>query len=440
MKRYVLVGTGMRGTLSYMVPMVRDLSDCVELTAVYDINPKRAQAAVAHVKKVVEDLKTPGGDADKIKIYTDFDEMLSVEKPDAVMITSKDCTHDYYAIKAMEAGCDVVSEKPLTTDEVKFNAIYDCMQRTGRKLIVTFNCRFDPFYVKIKELLTAGTIGEVLSVHYEWLLDTYHGASYFRRCHRERKNSGSLLIHKATHHFDLLNWFLDQEPVKVNALGTQRYYGPIRENRSERCLTCPHKSTCEYYYDIDKSDFDKTFYHDCEDEDGYLRDGCVFSDDIDIEDSVSVNIRYSKGTVASYSLTTHSPYEGPKIVFNGEEGRIEADSYYSIEEGKQIREIRIYTRYSDVIRYGFDARGMKARTNSQIGAVVSKDAYGGHNGSDDLIRSMIFRGGKCDPLGQIADIKAAAMSIGIGIAANKSMKDDRAVYVKELYDYLKKDE
>ncbi len=421
MKKYVLVGTGSRGTTSYILPLTRDLSDCVQLCGVYDINEKRARQALLYTK------------CTDIPVYTDFDEMIRVEKPDAVIITSKDCTHDYYAIKAMEAGCDVISEKPLTTDETKFRQIHDCMRRTGKNVTVTFNCRFDPFFVKIKEILKSGVLGDILSVHYEWLLDTTHGASYFRRWHRERKNSGSLLIHKSTHHFDLLNWFLEQDPVKVNAFGTRRFYGPTRINRSERCLTCPYKGQCEYYYDIDKSEFDRLMYHGCEDVDGYFRDGCVFSENVDIEDSVSLNIRYSGGTVVSYSLTTHSPYEGPKIVFNGREGRLEASACYSVTEGKKIWEIKLYTRFSDVITYNFDSRGMKAKSN--VHSASSGDAVYGkaHNGSDDIMREMLFRGGYKDPLAQIADIKAAAMSIGIGIAANKSMAEDRAVEISDLY-------
>jgi len=422
MKKYVLVGTGARGTGGYIRPLTEELSDCAQLSAVCDPNEKRAYAA----------LKFAGNTT--AKVYTDFDLMLKNEKPDVVIVTTKDCTHDEYIIKAMEFGCDVLSEKPLTTDEVKFNAIYDCMKRTGKKVTTTFNCRFFPFYVKIKELLKSGTIGDVLSVNYEWLLDTSHGADYFRRWHRERRNSGSLLIHKCTHHFDLLNWFLGQDPVKVNAFGTRRFYGNTRENRSERCLDCPHKCSCEFYYDIEKRPLDVALYREVEDADGYFRDKCVFSDEIDIEDSVALNIKYSGGTVVSYSFTAHSPYEGPKFVFNGTKGRMEASAVYSITEGKVKNEIKIYDRFSDVITYDFDTRGLVAETNAGSGA--SRDVLygGGHGGSDHIMRQMLIRGGFADMLGQVADIKAAAMSIGIGIAANKSMAEDRAVYISELFD------
>lgn len=402
MKKYCIVGTGGRGTLSYAVPLVKEYADCAELVGVYDINWKRAELVSEYVGK-------------PIPVFRDFDEMIQTAKPDIVIVTTKDCEHSTYAIRAMELGCDVISEKPLTTDEKKCAAILDAEKRTGHKVTVTFNCRFLPFYVRLKELLMQGVVGDVQSVHFEWLLDTHHGADYFRRWHAERKNSGSLLIHKATHHFDLANWLIDDEPRKVNAFGTQRFYGAHREQRSERCLTCPYKNKCEFYWDITKSEMDKKFYLDCEDVDGYYRDRCVFGDRIDIEDSVSLNVKYARGAVMSYSLTTNSPYECMKIVINGTKGRMEADTAFN---GKNLK---IYNREGECVNY------IK---------VDDRPIPGGHGGSDTLLRDNLFRGFDEDPLNQMAGTRAGAMSIGIGIAANISMKEDRAVYLKEfLGDY-----
>jgi predicted dehydrogenase len=61
-------------------------------------------------------------------------------------------------------------------------------------------------------------VGKITSVDFHWYLNTFHGADYFRRWHGERKYSGTLLLHKATHHFDLLNWWIDSDPVEVFCL------------------------------------------------------------------------------------------------------------------------------------------------------------------------------------------------------------------------------
>lgn len=86
-------------------------------------------------------------------------------------------------------------------------------------MIVGFNYRWSPYMTKIKQLISEGAIGEVTSVDFNWYLNTHHGASYFRRWHGLMNKGGSLWIHKATHHFDLLNWWLSAEPEEVIAYG-----------------------------------------------------------------------------------------------------------------------------------------------------------------------------------------------------------------------------
>ena len=103
---------------------------------------------------------------------------------------------------------------------------------TGRRVRVTFNYRYSPPRTQIKDILMSGAIGDVLSVDFHWLLNTHHGADYFRRWHREKKNSGGLMVHKATHHFDLVNWWLGAMPVQVMATGKREFYTPTMARRS----------------------------------------------------------------------------------------------------------------------------------------------------------------------------------------------------------------
>lgn len=155
----------------------------------------------------------------------DFDEMIRTEKPDVVIVTTIDRTHHHYIIRAMELGCDVITEKPMTVDEDKCQQIIDTVERTGQKVRVTFNYRYSPHATKVRELIRDGVIGDVLHVNFEWLLDTRHGADYFRRWHRDKRNSGGLLVHKSTHHFDLVNFWLNSEPKTVFAMGDLLFYG-----------------------------------------------------------------------------------------------------------------------------------------------------------------------------------------------------------------------
>ena len=395
MKRYVLVGCGNRGVESYAVPMVKNFKDCAQLCGVYDINYKRAELVS----------KMAGED---IPVFYDFQEMLEKVEPDVVIVTTVDCYHDEYVIAAMNAGCDVIVEKPLTMTFEKSLAIKEAQERTGKNITVTFNLRFHPFFSRLKKIVASGILGDqILSVHYEWMVGVQHGADYFRRWHAERKNSGSLLVHKSTHHFDIANWLLEQDPVSVYAVGTQRYFGPTREKCSERCLTCPYKQECEFYFDVQSPEF-KEMYYDCEDVDGYYRDRCVFSDRTDIEDSVSVSVLYSGGTVMSYSLTAHSPYEGMRIVLNGNKGRMEATTVEN--------HVKIYNHNGE-----------------EYDISLPKDGTGDHGGADDNLLNSLFRGHEPETIGQMADLRAGMMSIGIGMAANISMKEKRRVDLNEFY-------
>ncbi len=410
MKKYVQVGCGTRGTYAYAVPLVQAYADCGVLCGVYDINPKRAKLLSEFAGK-------------EIPVYNDFDQMLESVKPDVVIITTKDCAHDYYAIKAMKAGCDVIVEKPLTTTFKQALSIRKAQKEPGQDVTVTFNLRFHPFFKRIKEMIAEGTIGEIHSIHYEWLLDTSHGADYFHRWHSIRENSGSLLVHKSTHHFDLANWYLEQDPIAVNAFGTRRFYGDIKKPPADRCLNCPEKKSCKYYFDIRQDAMVKKLFLDCEDEDGYIRDRCVFSDVIDIEDSISLNVQYSGGAVMSYTLTAHSPYEGLRLCMSGTKGRIEIST-------------------KDLTGMGYD---IQSETNvkiinyngEEIHIEIPAETAQGHGGADDQIRERLFRNKHLpDPLHQMADTRAGLMSIGIGMAANISMQEGRQVKLSEFYDDL----
>jgi predicted dehydrogenase len=403
MLKYAFVGASIRGIEMYAIPMSKSYPDEAEIVGVFDTNHKRA--AILQ--------KRAGGN---FPVFTSFEEMINGSKPDIVIVTTMDRYHHEYVIKSLEAGCDVIVEKPMTIDADKCKAIMEAEQRTGRRITVTFNYRFAPFATRVKELIKEGSIGKILSIHFEWFLDTRHGADYFRRWHRKKENSGGLLVHKATHHFDYINWLLEEDPEIINAFGTRRFYGPTRDERGERCLTCEYKDSCEFFFNIREGEY-KSLYHDCEDVDGYFRDRCVFSEEIDIEDSMSVCVKYSGGALMSYSLTAHSPYEGYKMSINGSDGRIEAEDLHGAigpYAGEQIYKLRIYNRQGEEV-------------NVKIPKIT-----GVHGGGDERLLKMLMDKKIPDPLGKMADSRAGAMSIIIGIAANESIKQGSSIFIRDI--------
>lgn len=432
-KRYAVVGTGGRSGM-FTSALCKDFAEHGELAALCDIN-------TARMAYTVQMLKEKHGLQHDLPCYTpdQFEVMIAENKIDTVIVTTVDRTHHTYICRAMEAGCDAISEKPMTTDAGKCQQILDTIQRTGRQLRVTFNYRYAPRNSKVKELLMQGVIGEVKSVHFEWLLDTKHGADYFRRWHRDKRNSGGLMVHKATHHFDLVNWWLDSAPQTVFALGGLVFYG--RDNAEARGVQKfydrgsghPNAVGDPFALDLRNDDHQRQLYFEAEHEDGYRRDQSVFSDGISIEDDMGVLVRYQSGATMTYHLTAYSPWEGYRIAFNGSKGRLEYDveekSYVSGSEDDSNRpDVRDATAY-EVTE---PARILIRPHWGKPMEVKVESGGGGHGGGDVRLLRDLFVGSDEDPLGLAADHIQGARSILTGIAANQSFASGLPVTVDQL--------
>lgn len=426
--KYAIVGVGVRGLGMFIEPLVKEYSDVAELVALCDRNPKRAQVANNRL-------------GTNIPIYTDFDEMLDKEKIDTVIVTTRDSYHHKFIIRSLERGKDVISEKPLTIDAEKCQEILDAEKRTGKKVTVTFNYRFTPYVTKIKELLKQDILGKIYSIDFHWYLDTRHGADYYRRWHGELKNSGGLYVHKATHHFDLVNWLLDQEPRRVFALGKLNFYGANRQQRGERCLTCEHSDKCEFYLDLKNDPALKELYLDTEDGDGYFRDRCIFGDRIDIYDTMASLVDFSGGTQMCYSLHSFSPFEGWRMAINGEKGRLDlsaAETFYP-QNSPNFVERTNNLAHQDPLKVALGIDGEESSdfirfypTYGGMELIEVPRVKGGHGGGDVRLRDMLFRGYSEDPLGHMADSWAGAMSLLVGAASNQSIKTGQPVKILDL--------
>ena len=422
-KKYVLVGSGGRAEFFYgaIASTYRETS---ELTAFCDTN----QIRMNYANKLLEE-KYNYRRVNTYKAH-EFDEMIAAEKPDAVIVTSVDRTHHRYIIRAMELGCDVITEKPMTVDEVKCQEILDAVERTGREVRVTFNYRYAPHHTKARELIAQGAIGQVTSVHFEWLLNTMHGADYFRRWHRDKRNSGGLLVHKSTHHFDLVNFWIGSQPEEVFAYGDLLFYG--KENAEQRGVTKfyeratghPNAKDDPFALHLDENEHLKAMYLDAEAEDGYRRDQSVFGDGISIEDTMGVIVRYKNRAILTYSLNAYMPWEGYRIAFNGTKGRIEMtiveQSYVNsggdkaLEGAVKHKSILLFPQWEPAV------------------SIDVEEGVGGHGGGDPVLLNDIFGTPVEDKFHRAANHIDGARSILTGIAANRSIRTGQPVKVADL--------
>ena len=422
-KKLALVGTGIRGSTFWGKRIVDQYSDYVEFVGLCDINPGR----VEFVKKYMG-VSCP--------TFTDFDEMMTKVKPDMLIVTTVDATHHEFIVKGIKYGAEVLTEKPLTTDEVKCAEILKAEKESGKKVIVGFNYRYATQPTKIKEILMSNEIGKVTSVDFHWYLNVFHGASYFRRWHGLRDKGGTLLVHKATHHFDLLNWLIDSDPVEVFAYGSLEHYGKNNAFRGDKCRGCPHKDKCKFFYDITQDKMLMDLYVANEHHDGYIRDNCLWRNEIDIYDKMAVQIKYANDVQVSYSLTTYSPYEGWRIAFNGFKGRLDSWEGIPWRREEKITQAELHAQEMSQSQEDQSPNYEEAVVMENFGEykkIEIRAGKGGHGGGDKPLQDRIFVDPNMpDPLRHAAGTRDGVMSIMIGIAARKSIEEHRIVRIEEL--------
>jgi predicted dehydrogenase len=280
-----------------------------------------------------------------------------------------------------------------------------------------------------------GVIGQPLAVDFSWMLDTSHGADYFRRWHREKDKSGGLLVHKATHHFDLVNWWLSALPVRVSARGKRDFYVPETARRlglepRERCHTCPQQKACPFFLDLAADSDLRALYLETEKHDGYLRDRCVFRPEIEIEDTLSAWVEYDTGALLSYSLNAFCSWEGYSIVFNGSRGRIE----YREREKTPAAPL-------SAERGAVQSDAISLVLHPLRGQPISlepRSSAGSHGGGDRVMLQDLLDSPGPDPLGRAADQRSGAYSILVGIAANQSLVTGNSVLIADLVNGLER--
>lgn len=332
-KRYAICGLSVRGIYHFVLPIIGrnhkggpNFNRTSELVGILDIDRERVRKFCGKVK-----IDVP------FYLPKDFSKMIKEQKPDVILVVSQDYSHCEYIVKGLLAGCDVIVEKPMVISREQIRKVIAAEKKSGKKVSVAFNYRYTPTHKKLKKMLRDGILGKITNVEFTYNLDTFHGSSYFYRWNRSRANSGGLCIHKCTHHFDLINWFLDDDPVEVYAYGALNYYGPKGALRplgknGKPLTSTEEKRNCPYFKkhyagkiapdETPDTGWDKFHLpYDVQyppEETRYIYDG-----EIDIEDTYSALVKYSRGASMSYSCNFSTPWEGYTLGINGTKGRIE---------------------------------------------------------------------------------------------------------------------
>ncbi len=234
-------------------------------------------------------------------------------------------------------------------------------------------------------------------------------------------------------------------------MGSRQFYAPHRQPaHGKRCKECSVATTCEFYIDVTQGDLN-TLYTQHEQYDGYFRDQCVFSDDTDIQDTMSVLVRYENRVQLNYSLIAAAPFEGWKVAFNGSLGRLEAFEPECVIVNENTLTLsdrqssRVHLDWEQMYTVS-DCDGLNAR-DKEIQSYIIRHypLFGGvrthtvpasheqHGGADHLMRDILFSG--TDKEGMATGSRAGAMACLIGIAANVSMIENRSINIEKLLQY-----
>lgn len=428
--RYAIVGTGSRATM-YIDALCGPHYGHCDLVALCDTSSVRMSY---HNRRLSGRYGRPA-----VPAYpaSDFAGLIGRERPDVVIVTTVDAYHHRYIVAAMEHGCDVITEKPMTTDEAKVAQILSAVERTGRRLTVTFNYRYSAAYTRLRQLVADGAIGTPHLVDFSWTLDTSHGADYFRRWHREKPMSGGLLVHKASHHFDLVNWWIGSWPETVYAMGSLSFYG--REAAAGRGEAYgysrytgqgPMTHGDPFSLDLERSPMLRGLYLDAEEQSGYLRDCNVFGEEISIEDTMVVSARYRSGALLSYSLVAYSPWEGLRVAITGDKGRLELYERH----GAHVIEQTPTGEGTGADGAAYDRR---IRLFPMFRSPVDIDVEAGtspHAGDSLMLEQLFAPSPPPDPWNRAASHLDGAASVLLGAAANQSLARGVPVVIDQLTD------
>ncbi|RKL66878.1 oxidoreductase [Salipaludibacillus neizhouensis] len=425
MNRIAVCGLSNRSMGMFIEPCVKKYSLENKVVGLLDMDEKR----VAITKRRIPEL------TDVASYNPDqFHQMIDETEANTIIVTGRDDTHIFYILEGLKRDLTVITEKPMVTTASDAAEVVEAEKNSNGKVIVAFNYRYNAFHRKIKEIILEGKIGRVTSIDLNWYIDTYHGASYFKRWNRMREFSGGLSIHKSTHHFDLINWWVDQNPEQVFAFGALNYYGPESEHNPSKqngrhCVICSEQLDCDYYSrwfsrtsgtTTAKDDHlqENSFEGAYNDYTNYRPDQCIFDEEIKIEDTYTATVKYDKGALLSYSINFSLPYEGYRLAINGTKGRIETTEFH---EPSRVT----FPIPEQTIDY-FPLFGGKETIH-----VVQTE--GTHGGGDPLIQEDIFLGEnpKRD-FDILAGAEAGVWSIATGEAVWKSAKENRPYNIKEL--------
>lgn len=356
-----LIGCG--GRLRGVVQEILKATDQVKITALCDPNPHSIEAA----------RQAFGTES---RVHEDYHDLVRDPAVDWVMIGSWNCFHAKHTIAAFEAGKHVFCEKPLALSVTDCLAMRDAWRTSGKLFSIGFTLRYSPHYRRIKEILSSGKIGSILSLEFNETLDFNHGGYIHADWRRKTEWAGSHLLEKCCHDLDLVNWMTNSLAIKAASFGGCDLFTAANAHHMTRLGKAANGR-----------DAFTTWSNDT------IHGNIInpFTDDKDILDNQVAILQFASGARATFHTNCASGIPERRMVICGTEGTLRAD---------------VISGQLEVKRLGFDTSLEDCRT----------DASGGHGGGDTILGASladsILTG--APPLTSLEDgLRAAFTAFGI---------------------------
>lgn len=351
MNTIAVIGLGSRGT-NYMRFLRLFYSKYAKITAICDINETK-------VKEIGDSYKIPQN-----MRFTDELDFFAEKRADAVWICTGDVHHYRQCMAALNLGYHIMVEKPVSFNIDECLEIEKLSKEKGLYVVVCHVLRYSNYYRKIKEILSSGTLGNIMTINHQENIAYYHYAhSYVRGNWREKEKSAPILLAKCCHDIDLISWFMESEATDVQSYGSLSYFKPENapEGAPDRCIEgcpdkdCPYNAVNLYLKDpLYKAKFVKFMPRVLTNKNRSTKEDiinaltvgeygrCVFKCPNNVDDHQSLIMRFPGNRIATHTLSaftnkfyrkTHITCEKGEIIGTDDTGKLRINYF---NHGKKI--------------------------------------------------------------------------------------------------------
>lgn len=419
-----IAGLGGRGKDCYAKAQHK-FPEEMKIVAIADIVPE----------KVDEVAKEYGVPADMC--FESAEKMLEQPKlADVMFICTMDRQHYGHTMAALEAGYDILLEKPISPDLKECKEIAECANRLGRKVVVCHVLRYTPFYQALKAQMDSGKIGDIVAIQAMEQVGYWHQAhSFVRGNWRNSTETSPMILQKACHDMDILTWLAGSDCKSLSSVGGLKEFKPemAPEGATERCVDCPHKDTCPYsavkYYvsKVRKGEIrwpvnivlenatEETMLETLKTS-PYGR--CVYHCDNDVVDHQMVQMSMDNGVIINFVMSAFT-VGGRDLRVLGTRGFIEGNMDFG------TLKVRVFD-------------GFGGTADEDIDVFALSDDFSGHGGGDNrLVKDLLeIVAGEKNPGAALTSIDKSIESHFMSMAAEESRLAGGALI--DMKEYAKK--